>query len=134
VYLTGYTPYPALPDDERLPHLADKISQQIHKTALDAEHQVAWQYQPAITPLLARLRAMGYVITALEQTPGAQSLPQYRPPDKLVIIVGREVEGIEAEVLAACDYHLEIPMLGQKESFNVVQAAAMVLYHCRYYV
>ena len=33
---------------------------------------------------------------------------------------------------ALCDVILEIPMFGQKESFNVVQAAAMALYHCRF--
>jgi tRNA G18 (ribose-2'-O)-methylase SpoU len=35
-------------------------------------------------------------------------------------------------VLAACDIALEIPMFGKKESFNVVQAAAMALYHCKF--
>jgi 23S rRNA (guanosine2251-2'-O)-methyltransferase len=34
VYLTGYTPYPETPNDERLPHLARKIQAQIQKTAL----------------------------------------------------------------------------------------------------
>lgn len=47
-------------------------------------------------------------------------------------MVGREVEGLEPEVLALCDLALEIPMLGAKESFNVAQAAAMALYHCRF--
>jgi tRNA G18 (ribose-2'-O)-methylase SpoU len=36
-------------------------------------------------------------------------------------------------VLALMDYVLEIPMFGSKESFNVVQAAAMAMYHCRFY-
>jgi tRNA G18 (ribose-2'-O)-methylase SpoU len=44
------------------------------------------------------------------------------------------VEGIEPEVLALCDGALEIPMFGNKESFNVVQAAAMALYHCRFMI
>jgi tRNA G18 (ribose-2'-O)-methylase SpoU len=59
------------------------------------------------------------------------SLPR-NPPAKLAIILGREVEGVEQEVLAASDIHLEIPMFGTKESFNVVQAAAMAMYHCRF--
>lgn len=59
-------------------------------------------------------------------------LGSYDPPQKLALIVGREVEGIEPEVLALADTIIEIPMLGSKESFNVVQAAAMALYHCRY--
>jgi tRNA G18 (ribose-2'-O)-methylase SpoU len=40
---------------------------------------------------------------------------------------------LEPEILASCDPVLEIPMLGKKESYNVVQAAAMALYHCRFY-
>jgi tRNA G18 (ribose-2'-O)-methylase SpoU len=48
------------------------------------------------------------------------------------LIVGREVAGLEPEILQACDYVLEIPMLGRKESFNVVQAAAMALYRLRW--
>jgi tRNA G18 (ribose-2'-O)-methylase SpoU len=34
--------------------------------------------------------------------------------------------------LEQTDLQLVIPMFGQKESFNVVQAAAMALYHCRF--
>ena len=62
----------------------------------------------------------------------ARELPTYHPPTKIALLVGREVEGVEHEVLAACDLTLEIPMFGKKESFNVVQAAAMTLYHCRF--
>lgn len=132
VFLTGYTPYPATKGDSRLPHITQKTHKQITKTALGAEQTLAWDHEAAIEPLLSRLRQEGYTIGALEQTPGAISLPTFHPPDKLVLIVGREVEGLEAEVLAECSVCLEIPMLGSKESFNVVQAAAMALYHCRY--
>jgi tRNA G18 (ribose-2'-O)-methylase SpoU len=135
VWLVGYTPYPKLPDgtdDERLPHIAAKLHKQISKTALGAESLQAWEHTPDITPILAQLKADGYTIAAIEQSPRAVALPQFKPPEKLALIVGREVEGIEPELLAACDVILEIPMFGDKESFNVVQAAAMSLYHCRF--
>lgn len=133
VYLTGYTPYPLMDHDIRLPHLATKIARQIHKTALGAENLVAWQHQPTIEPLLITLQSQGFNVAAVEQATAATELPRYSPPEKLVLIVGREVEGVESEVLARCDTVLEIPMYGKKESFNVVQAAAMALYHCRFY-
>src|SRR5579871_6804873 len=45
VYFTGYTPYPSLATgDERLPHIAQKLTRQIQKTALGAESQVAWSH------------------------------------------------------------------------------------------
>jgi tRNA G18 (ribose-2'-O)-methylase SpoU len=132
VYLTGYTPYPLMADDPRLPHLARKIDAQIHKTALDAEQQIKWQSDTSIARVVEQIRADGFTVMALEQAAEAIALPQYRPPDKLALMLGREVEGLEPEALTLCDGALEIPMFGQKESFNVVQAAAMALYHARF--
>ena len=132
LYMTGYTPYPLMGSDARLPHLAQKIDKQIAKTALGAEKSLHWHYESDIALLLEKLRAQGYQIVALEQGAQAIELPRYKPSSKLAIIVGREVEGIEPEVLALADQVIQIPMLGAKESFNVAQAAAMALYHCRF--
>ena len=134
IYLTGYSPYPRRETfhDPRLPHLAAKVDQQIAKTALGAEKLEFWEHVEDIEALLAELQGRGFKIAALEQASNSISLPDFQPPEKLAIIVGREVEGLESNILRLCDLILEIPMLGQKESFNVVQAAAMALYHCRY--
>ena len=132
VYMTGYTPYPQHAEDARLPHLAAKISRQIHKTALGAEDMVHWKHEEAIEPVLKRLKALGHTVAAIEQAGNTTILPEFKPSDKLALIVGRETEGIEPEILRVCDEILEIPMFGKKESFNVVQAAAMALYHCRF--
>lgn len=132
VYLTGYTPYPLADPDDRLPHLAQKLNRQISKTALGAETLQPWEHATDLVTVFNELRAAGFQITAVEQSPSAISLPDFAPPDKLALLVGREVEGVEPEVLAMCDATLEIPMFGHKESFNVVQAAAMALYHVRF--
>lgn len=129
VYLTGYTPYPfGQPGDTRLPHIVNKLDKQINKTALGAEKAMAWQHADDITQVLEQLKADGFVIAALEQTAGSVPIQAYKRPGKVAIIVGREVEGIEPEVLALCDVTLEIPMRGSKESFNVAIAASMALY------
>lgn len=133
VYLTGYTPYPQLSQDERLPHIARKITAQIHKTALDAETLVSWEYRSDIFQLLAELKDSGVQIIGLEQAPGSVPLPEFQPTADIALIVGREVEGIEPDVIAQCDNCVEIPMFGRKESFNVVQAAAMALYQLRFH-
>ena len=132
VILSGYTPHPEHANDRRLPHEAVKIAKQINKTALGAENLVKWEHHADIFPVLAKLKKAGYAIAAVEQTEDARELPKYHPPTKIALLVGREVEGVEHEVLAACDLALEVPMFGKKESFNVVQAAAMALYHCRF--
>jgi len=132
VYLTGYTPYPLQTTDARMPHIAQKIDKQITKTALGAEQTQPWEHQEEISTVLAKLTQAGYTLAAVEQTVDSKPLPDFAVPDKLALIVGREVEGIEPEILAQTAVVLEIPMFGSKESFNVVQAAAMALYHCRF--
>jgi 23S rRNA (guanosine2251-2'-O)-methyltransferase len=132
VILSGYTPHRGHEYDRRLPHETAKITAQIHKTALGAETMVPWEYHKDLFPVLGKLKRDGWAVAALEQTDDAKPLNKYNPPQKVVLVVGREVEGIEQEVLLVCDVALEIPMFGKKESFNVVQAAAMALYHCRF--
>lgn len=132
VILSGYTPYPLQEDDARLPHEAAKLHKQIHKTALGAEVSQHWQYFDTIEPTLQRLKDDGYVVVALEQAQSSIRLSDFKSPDKIALLVGREVEGIETEILDRVDKILEIPMYGRKESFNVVQATAMALYHCRF--
>ncbi len=132
VLLTGYTPYPAMSGDERLPHIAQKLDRQITKTALDAQKLQPWEHHDDIIKAIMGLKSQGYRIVALEQTPESLELPKFQAPDKIALVVGREVEGLEPTVLEACDEAVQIPMFGRKESFNVVQAAAMALYHLRF--
>lgn len=133
IYLTGYTPHPSFPGDTRLPHESTKLTKQIKKTALGAESVDFWSYNNNIYAVLEALRKEEYAIVGIEQTREALSLSKLVVPEKIALIVGREVEGIEPEIIDACDETVEIQMFGKKESFNVVQAAAMALYHCRFY-
>jgi len=133
VYLTGYTPYPKISNDNRLPYIVNKLARQINKTALGAEQSVDWEHEDDVLKLLPKLREQDFTIVALEQSVRALKLPEYEGADKnIALIVGREVEGLEPEVLEASDLHLEIPMLGQKESLNVASAAAIALYQLRW--
>ncbi|HCH34850.1 TPA: TrmH family RNA methyltransferase [Candidatus Saccharibacteria bacterium] len=124
---SGYTPYPTLEDDTRLPHFADKITRQIHKTALGAEMTVPFE-QYALPPI-AQLQADGYAIVGLEQDERSILLPDYRPTEKVALFLGNEIDGIYPEYRDQCDTLIEIPMEGQKESFNVSVAAGIALYY-----
>lgn len=132
VFFTGYTPYPIAPNDVRLPHIAEKVHKQIQKTALGAENTQIWQQKSDLETVIFDLKKSGFQVAGLEQTSNSVSLPDFKPIDKIALILGREVEGLEPEILKLCDICIEIPMFGKKESFNVVQAAAMALYHCRF--
>lgn len=134
VYLTGFTPHPQQPNDERLPHIAAKIQRQIHKTALGAETSVNTQYHEHVSDVISRLKQKGYHVVALEQSANSVKLPDFLAPNKTAILLGNEVEGVDQQTLADVDTVVEIPMFGKKESFNVIEAASMLLYHCRFVV
>lgn len=126
IILSGYTPYPRLQNDDRLPHIADKLTAQIHKTALGAETMVPFEHQAE--PDIAELRANNFRIIGLEQDQHSIILATYNAPDKIALILGEEVHGIPPELIAQCDDLIEIPMQGKKESFNVSVAAGIALY------
>ncbi len=132
VYLTGYSPYPLVNNDSRMPHVAKKVDAQIAKTALGTERSVKVIQSDDIYPIIKSLKKKGYLICALEQSSESINIPAFKAPDRIALIVGREVEGIESEVLKIVDKIIQIPMLGKKESFNVSVAAAMALYALRY--
>ncbi len=132
VYLTGYTPYPQIDADPRLPHISQKISRKISKTSLGAENSISWEHQDNLPSLITDLKNRGFTIAALEQTDNSIELQKFSSGEPLALIVGREVEGIEPEIIDLCDLCLEIPMFGQKESFNVSVAAGIALYHLRF--
>lgn len=128
--LSGYTPYPQLAEDARLPHIAEKLTSQIHKTALGAEKTLPFTYQE--TPDLDNLKNKGYTIIGLEQDQRSIFLPDFHPPAKMVLLLGEEVAGIPTELRDQCDELVEIPMRGQKESFNVSVATGIALYGLAY--
>lgn len=128
--LSGYTPYPTIPNDTRLPHIRDKLTLQIHKTALDAEKIVPFEYQEQ--PDFETLRTSGYSIIGLEQDKRSIMLQDYTCPAKAVLLIGEEVSGITDNLRHLCDDLIEIPMVGQKESFNVSVATGIALYALKY--
>ncbi|HEX4662230.1 MAG TPA: TrmH family RNA methyltransferase [Candidatus Saccharimonadales bacterium] len=126
--LSGYSPYPKLVDDSRLPHISQKLTAQIEKTALGASRMVSFAYAAHPAEVIEQLRRQGYRIVGLEQTPDAIRLDTYTAPQKICLVLGEEVEGIPTEIMQLCDEFIEIPMQGQKESFNVSVAAGIALY------
>lgn len=126
IIISGYSPYPKLAVDSRLPHISEKLTSQIHKTALGAETMVPFEYQE--TPDINSLKQQGYRVVGLEQDPRSIMLTDYVAGDKIVLLLGEEVKGITNDMRDICDDLIEIPMVGKKESFNVSVATGIALY------
>jgi tRNA G18 (ribose-2'-O)-methylase SpoU len=116
IYLCGYTPQP--------PH------RDINKTALGATETVEWKYFSTTLEAVQSLREDGYTIYAVEQVENSLPLNQVKAAkeDKLALIFGNEVTGVDAAVLALCHGSIEIPQMGMKHSLNISVAAGIVLW------
>jgi tRNA G18 (ribose-2'-O)-methylase SpoU len=116
IYITGYTAKP--------PH------KEIKKTALGAEDSVEWQYFSNAREAIIQLKKNGYKVYAVEQV--VNSLPlqrmEFKAEDKIAVIFGNEVTGVEQDTILQCDACIEIPQLGMKHSLNIATAAGVVLW------
>lgn len=133
VVLSGYTP--RVHDSSLLPHLRDKLDREIHKTALGAEDMVEIYSCGDIFSELSELKEQGWQIVGLENN--IQNVPIYELgsrelsgvlSDKVVLVLGEEVSGIDYSLHDIIDLFVEIPMKGRKESFNVSVAAGVALW------
>lgn len=116
IYITGYTCIP--------PH------KEIKKTALGAEDTVTWQHFENAKAAIEELKKNGYKIYAVEQIVNSSMLHQttFDVNEKIAVVFGNEVSGVEEETIKLCDGCLEIPQMGTKHSLNIATAAGVVLW------
>ena len=77
---------------------------------------------------LSRRRAEGYSVVAAEQATGSRCLGGFRFPQKTVLLLGNEREGLPPELLAAVDYCVEVPQRGVVRSLNVHVTGAIIIW------
>lgn len=116
IYIIGYSAKP--------PH------KEIKKTALGAEETVDWKYFKTTAEAVEELRGNGFTVYAAEQAEGSFKLNAigFEPGEKIAVIFGNEVTGVEQSTIGLCDGCLEIPQLGMKHSLNIATAAGVVLW------
>lgn len=134
VICSGYTPFPGV-EAGRLPHVSEKETAAIAKTALGAEKLLNLSYHEEITGVLREMKEQGWQLVGLENNIADTRMCAITDPilperlgQKIVLVMGEEVHGIRADVLDLMDLLLEIPMRGQKESFNVSVATGIALF------
>lgn len=133
VILSGYTP--RVDDARLLPHLREKLNHEIHKTALGAERLVSIYSCDDITAEFAKQKESGWKIVGLENNlETAKPVYPINQPDlknvlgeKVVLVLGEEVNGIDHTLYDSISAFVEIPMRGEKESFNVSVAAGIAM-------
>ena len=116
IYICGYTAQPP--------------RKEIDKTALGATETVDWKYFSTSKDAVEELRKNGYRIFAIEQVDKSISLEKFSElnAQKVALVFGNEVSGVDADTIALCDGCIEIPQFGMKHSLNISVAAGIVLW------
>jgi tRNA G18 (ribose-2'-O)-methylase SpoU len=116
IYICGYTAQPP--------------RKEIDKTALGATETVTWKYFTSSKDALEELRKNNYNIFAIEQVDKSISLEKFSTlnTQKIALIFGNEVSGVEADTIGLCDGCIEIPQFGMKHSLNISVAVGIVLW------
>jgi len=116
VYLCGITAKP--------PH-AD-----IHKTALGATESVDWVYVEDTVDALKELKEDGFTLYAVEQAVNSVKLGSIEidKNEKVAVVLGHEVRGVQQAVVDFCDHALEIPQFGTKHSLNISVCAGITIW------
>jgi len=114
IYLCGITGKP--------PH------REIEKTALGATLSVDWKYFATTEQAIIELKNNAYKVLAIEQSDNSIYLQNFDLNDsqKIALIFGNEVTGIDKSILAMCDAIIEIPQMGTKHSLNVAVCGGIV--------
>lgn len=116
VWLTGYSPSPLI-----VPKVA--------KTSLGAENHVDLQQFGFTKEAIDAAKKLWLSVVAAEITSHAIPIQNYKKKSAgLAVIFGNEVEGVLEETLKMVDDVVYIPMNGIKESLNVGQSSAIVMW------
>ncbi|MDF1613004.1 RNA methyltransferase [Stygiobacter electus] len=118
IYLCGYTPTPE--------------KKEVLKTALGSQESVKWEYVKDAKEVVRKLKNDGVKICALELT--ENSFPYYQVNENsfpLALIIGNEITGVQQDLLDLCDFSIEIPQYGIKQSLNVAVAYGISIFDLR---
>ncbi|XP_061601001.1 probable methyltransferase TARBP1 [Cololabis saira] len=112
---------------DNLRHVTDK-----HFQSLSVSSEL-WlplvEVKPVELPDFLQLKKdEGYCIVGVEQTANSQSLTDYQFPEKTLLLLGNEREGIPASLLQLLDVCVEIPQQGVIRSLNVHVSAALLIW------
>lgn len=113
-------------------NLAVVKSEEFLGIAVSAAEWVPLEEVPpaSLSGYLRKMRQNGYTIACLEQTSSSTSLadPTLNLPQKCVLLLGKEKEGVPVELLQEVDVCFEIPQFGVLRSLNVHVSAALAIY------
>ncbi|XP_055694244.1 uncharacterized protein LOC129796385 [Lutzomyia longipalpis] len=83
-----------------------------------------WQ----IIAYCTEMKRQGYTIVGAEQTAKSVVLSEVAFPEKTLLVLGHEKEGLPADIISFLDIAVEIPQLGRLRSLNVHVTGSIFIY------
>jgi len=114
-----------------LPSTAMSNEKEFQNTSVTAERWVNLAGVPADdlpSWLAKKRREEGMSVVAVEQASGSVSLDKFHFPEKTLLLLGNEKEGLPVHLLQEVDHCVEIPQAGVVRSLNVHVTAAIVIW------
>jgi tRNA G18 (ribose-2'-O)-methylase SpoU len=132
LYLCGYTPHPPKIEEQIEEKKSTSGKKEILKTALGSTESVSWEYVKNPVDVIRMLRNDGVKICALELTSKSKNYYDIKKSNfPLCLIVGNEITGVAQELIDLCDFSIEIPQYGIKQSLNVAVAYGIAVFELR---
>lgn len=104
-------------------------NKEIEKTALGATSTVKWTYFKTTLEAVENLKQRNYIPFAVEQANKSIPLNEFTSfEEKIALVFGNEVYGVDQEVIDVCDGVIEIPQAGTKHSLNISVSMGIVLW------
>lgn len=118
VALCGFT---ATPDNPK-----------VMKTSLGSHENIEWTHHLNALEYVESLSNDGWTVWAVEVTHESLPISELEVPrDRLALVFGNEVSGVDPGILRVCDAHVHLPMMGSKTSLNVAVACGAMAYAVR---
>ena len=116
IMLCGITPVPP--------------NRQINKIALGATDSIKWEHHKESNYIIKKLKQQGYGIISIEQVENSTHLNEFKIKkyNKIALIFGNEINGVEQNTINISDEILEIPQYGTKHSLNISVCSGIVLW------
>ncbi|MCH2021846.1 MAG: RNA methyltransferase [Saprospiraceae bacterium] len=103
---------------------------EILKTAIGATKSVDWKYFSNTYEAVDHYKGKYFKIAAIEQAKDSTLLQELvvQENEKIAIVFGNEVNGVDQSVMNNVDVCIEIPQFGTKHSFNVSVSMGIVIW------
>ena len=98
------------------------------KTARGCDELVPFSHVEASLDAVRSLKDSGHQVVGVETAQGALDIWRVTFEFPVALVFGNEALGISKETLERCDVLAKLPVFGRKNSLNVSNCAAAVLY------